>query len=322
MVKRPGKALDKTALVTGGAGFIGSHVVDKLLENKWRVVVVDDFNDYYDPDKKRENVFRHLKKSEFVLVQEDIRNFELLRSVFAKYPISLVIHLAARAGVRASFENPRLYYEVNFMGTLNLLELMREYSVSRLLFASSSSVYGERSIDAFNEIDKTDEQVSPYASSKKAAEVLLRSYASAYGLNTTVLRFFTAYGPRNRPDMACYKFMKAISNGSELIQYGDGYTGRDYTYVEDVAEAVLKATEKKFKFEIFNIGNSKPVKLKKLIAEIEKRVKKTAKINVMPLPEGDVHHTYADVSKAKKMLGWSPTTTLKVGLKNLYEWYK
>lgn len=312
----------KTFLVTGGAGFIGSHVVDALLARGEKVVVVDDFNDFYSPTWKKENIAGASTSKGFELVKADIREAGLFERLFEKQKIDVVVHLAARAGVRPSLENPKLYWDVNVMGSLNLLEAMTKHKVKRLVFASSSSVYGNRDEGPFGESDNTDGQISPYGASKKSLELLVHTYASLYGICSTGLRFFTVYGSRGRPDMACFKFIDAIVRGNELTQYGDGSSGRDYTYIDDIVDGVLKALDNPFEFEIVNLGNENPIRLGDMIAMIEKAVGKKAKKEILPMQAGDVKLTYADSTKAKKLLGWQAVTSFEAGIKKQVEWYR
>lgn len=314
--------MSKTVLVTGGAGSIGSWVVEKLIGRGDKVVAVDNFNNYYSPTLKRKNIESLMGNSRFELVEEDIRSEGVFENIFDNFEVDVVVHLAARAGVRKSLEAPQLYYDVNVMGSLNLLEAMRKRGVMQLVFASSSSVYGDRGSGAFGESDNTNRAISPYAASKKALEVMAHSYSHLYGIQTSGLRFFTAYGPRNRPDMACYLFVDAVSKGKTITRFGDGSSGRDYTYVEDIAGGVLAAIDRPFGYEIFNLGNSSPVKLNELIEKIENVVGKKAVIEEKPMAQGDVEFTFADVSKAKEMLNWEPKVKLDEGLVKLYEWYE
>lgn len=312
----------KTVLVTGGAGSIGSHVVERLISRGDIVVVVDDFNDFYDPRIKRSNVDVYRNHKNYVLYEADIRDPKLFKMVFKKHRVETVVHLAARAGVRPSIDDPQLYWSVNVMGTLNLLEAMRESRVPQLVFASSSSVYGERSGGAFIETDNTDQQISPYGASKKAKEVLTATYAHLYGIKTTGLRFFTAYGPRNRPDMACYLFVNAINKNKPIKVFGDGNTKRDYTYIGDIADGVIAAIDNPMDYELINLGNSKPVMLSKLIRTIEKELGKQAVIVSESEKPGDVPMTYADTKKAKELLGWSAKVGIDEGISKLVEWYE
>lgn len=311
----------ETILVTGGAGFIGSHVCDKLLEKKKKVICVDDFNDYYDPNVKRNNILRNLKNKNFILFKEDIRNFDKLKEIFKNYRPNKVIHLAARAGVRPSIENPFIYEETNVKGTLNLLDLSKNFKIKNFLFASSSSVYGGNKKIPFSEDDKTDNAISPYAATKKAGEVLCYTYSHLYNLNVSCLRFFTVYGPRGRPDMAPYLFTKNILEDKTIKMFGDGSSKRDYTYIEDIVSGILFALEKNFKYEIFNLGNSETVALIDLIKAIEELTGKKAKIKKEKMPLGDVPITYADITKSKKLLNYNPKTSIKEGMKQFIDWY-
>lgn len=312
----------KTVLVTGGAGSIGSHVVDRLMARGDRVIVIDDFNDFYNPEIKRTNADVYKNHKNYVMYEADIREHKIFQQIFKEHKVDTVVHLAARAGVRPSLADPELYWSVNVMGTLNLLEAMREFQVPQLVFASSSSVYGERSGGAFTETDDTDRQISPYGASKKAKEVLTATYAHLYGIKTTGLRFFTAYGPRNRPDMACYLFVDAISKGRPITVFGDGSTKRDYTYIGDIADGVVAAVDNPQDYELINLGNSKPVMLSKLIGTIEKALGKKAIIVNEDEKPGDVPMTYADTKKAKKLLGWSAKVGIDEGICKLVEWYE
>jgi UDP-glucuronate 4-epimerase len=301
-------------LITGGAGFIGSHLTDHLLSLGEKVIVLDNFNDYYSPQLKRKNIAQHSKKKNFYLIKGDIRNYALLKKSFKKFPIRKVVHLAARAGVRPSLENPLLYSEVNLSGTLNLLEVCKRAKLKNFIFASSSSVYGERDKVPFSEKDRVDHQVSPYGATKKAGELFCHCYHHLYDIPITCLRFFTVYGPRQRPDMAIRKFMEAIIKNKPITVYGDGTSSRDYTYIDDIIKGILKSLQKSFDYEIINLGNSKPVTLKNLISKIETSLGKKAVIKKRPLQAGDVSKTYADIKKAKKMLSWKPETILDKGL--------
>lgn len=314
----------KTVLVTGGAGFIGSSLVDKLLDQGKKVVVIDDFNDYYSPSQKVKNIISAKKNRNYVLIKGDIRSINLMDEAFSKYQFETVIHLAARAGVRPSLTQAKLYWDTNVMGTLNLLETMNKYQVKRMIFASSSSVYGNRGQGPFKETDNTDKPVSPYGASKKAMEALCHSYAHVFGIHMAGLRFFTVYGPRNRPDMACFLFTDAIAKNIPITQFGDGNSGRDYTYIDDIVSGIIKAEENidRFRFELLNLGNSSPIKLKSLIEVIEKILDKKAAIKKQEINIADVLLTYADNTKAKKLIGWTPKTTIHEGMQGLVEWYK
>jgi len=312
----------KTILVTGVAGFIGSQVTDKFLEKGNHVIGLDNFNDFYSPELKRKNISHLLSNSKFELVEADIRKPRIFDTLFRKYDVDSVVHLAARAGVRPSLENPQLYWDVNVMGSLNLLESMKLNKIEQLVFASSSSVYGNRTNGPFKETDNTDHQISPYGATKKALEVMAATYASLYKIHTTGLRFFTVYGPRNRPQMACSNFIEALETNSTITKYGDGSTGRDYTYIDDICSGIVAATDKALKYEIINLGNSSPVLLNELIETLATVTGKKPKINQKPIQPGDVEFTFADISKAKKLLGWSPNTSLKDGLTKTVKWYR
>ena len=309
-------------LVTGGAGFIGSHVCDALLKKGYVVVCLDNFNDYYLPERKRKNIEHNLKNKAFFLEEKDITQFKKLKEVFKKHKINTVIHLAARAGVRASLKNPFIYEKVNVKGTLNLLELSRQFNIKTFVFGSSSSIYGLNKKTPFSEDDKTDSLISPYAATKKAGEMLCHAYSKVHGLNVTCLRFFTVYGPRGRPDMAPYLFTKRINQGKPIIRYGDGTSKRDYTYIKDVIQGVLSASKKPYSFEIFNISNSKTIELNKFISVIENLLGKKARIIQKQMPKEDVPITYADISKAKKFLNYNPKTNIEQGMNEFVEWYK
>lgn len=306
-------------LITGAAGFIGSHLTDALLARKHQVTGVDDFNDFYDPQIKRANLTAAYKNPNFQMVEADIRDQNLFKGLFLQQKPDLVVHLAARGGVRPSIKQPKLYYDVNVIGSLNLLESMRMHHVPRLIYASSSSVYGNRTQGPFKETDNTDSQVSAYGATKKALEGLASTYAHLYQIQTTGFRFFTVYGPRNRPGMACSLFVEALMQNKPIIQYGDGTTGRDYTYIDDIIDGIIKSIETPFEYELFNLGNSSPVLLSELIETAAKVVGKKPKIKIEPFQPGDVAFTYADITKAKRLLSWTPRTKLEAGLTNLYQ---
>lgn len=314
--------MKKTVLVTGGAGFIGSHLVKKLLQNNWRVIAVDDFNDFYDPHIKRNNVLMFSKEKDFYMVEGDITDSTFISRIFSKHRPEYVVHLAARAGVRPSLESPRLYTEVNVLGTLNILEEIKKYKIKNFVFGSSSSVYGENKKVPFAEDDPVENQISPYAVTKYAGEHICKMYATLYKMPITCLRFFTVYGPGQRPDLAICKFMVRILKDKPIEMFGDGSTSRDYTYVDDIVEGIYKSLLNPMKFEVFNLGNSNPVTLRELIALIEKTLGKKAKVVKKPMQKGDVERTYADISKAKKILGWEPKTRIEDGLKVMAKWLK
>jgi len=311
----------KNVLVTGGAGFIGSHLCEKLLENNYKVICLDNFNDYYDPRIKKDNIAGSLKNKNFTLVKGDILDKECLENVFSKHNIKKVVHLAAIAGVRPSLINPQEYVDVDIKGTVNLLEVAKKYRVEQFIFGSSSSVYGINSKIPFSEEDRLDLQISPYATAKKCAELYCATYHYLYRIPVTILRFFTVYGPRQRPDMAIHKFTRLMSQGKSIFMFGDGKSERDYTYIDDIVDGILKAIQKTYKFEIFNLGNSKTIKLKDLINCIEDKIKIRVKIEQLPKQPGDVPITCADISRAKRMLGYNPSTSTEEGIENFVKWY-
>lgn len=309
-------------LVTGGAGFIGSHVVDTLLERGDNVICVDNFNDYYNPEFKHENVRLAKLNPNYKLYEIDITNYLALKKIFMKNNVDKIIHLAARAGVRPSIQQPFLYEEVNIKGTLNLLELAKDFKIKNFVFSSSSSVYGNSTKVPFSEKDNVDFPISPYAATKKSAELFCYNYHHLYNIPITCIRPFTVYGPRGRPDMAPYKFTELISTGKPIDMFGDGSMKRDFTYVTDIVFGIIAALDKNLDFEIINLGNSNPVELRRFIQIIEEAVGKKAIINQKPVPPGDVKITYADVSKAKELLGYDPQVKIEEGMNNFVRWYK
>ncbi|MEA3229356.1 MAG: GDP-mannose 4,6-dehydratase [archaeon] len=309
-------------LVTGGAGFIGSHVCDALLRRGDHVACIDNFNDYYDPERKKSNIADAVEDKNFTLFEADILDIAKIREIFDEAQPDKVIHLAARAGVRPSILDPQLYADVNIKGTINLLEVCREFSVKNFVFGSSSSVYGGNENIPFSEKDDVSNPISPYAATKRAGELICHTYHHLYGLNVSCLRFFTVYGPRGRPDMAPFLFTKAIMDGDEINRFGDGTTKRDYTYISDIVSGVLSALDADYAYEIFNLGNSKTVVLKDLIATIEDAVGKKAKIVQRPMQPGDVTITYADISKSRELLGFEPKVSVEEGIRKFVEWYR
>ena len=308
--------------ITGGAGFIGSHLCERLLKDGKEVIAVDDFNDFYDPERKKKNIRDFLKNKKFKVYKEDIRDKDRIKKIFENNKIEVIVHLAARAGIRPSMENPLLYIDVNVNGTLAMLELAKEFNIKKFIFASSSSVYGSNEKIPFSEDDAINNPLSPYAITKIAGEQLCRIYSKLYGIDIICLRFFTVYGPRGRPDMAPYKFTNLIMKNKEIEVYGDGSSKRDYTFISDIIDGVAAAIEKELKFEVINLGDSNPVELKYLIKLIEKNTGKKAKIKLMPEQKGDVPITYADISKAKRLLGYTPKVKIEEGVKRLVEWHK
>lgn len=313
----------KNALITGGAGFIGSHLVDRLLaEGDWSIKVVDDFNDFYDPAIKRANVAAHLKEVSYKLIEADIRDYDALTRVFADTNFDVVVHLAARAGVRPSLVEPRLYSETNINGTVNLLELARETGVPQFVFGSSSSVYGVNEKVPFAEDDPIFNPISPYAATKAAGELLCHSYSHLYGIRIVCLRFFTVYGARQRPDLAIHKFSKLIAEGKPIQMFGDGTTRRDYTYIDDIIQGVRAAIDyDKTNYEIFNLGESQTIELRELVSLLEKHLDAHAVIDRQPMQPGDVPITYADITKSRKMLAYEPMTKIVDGIPRFVEWF-
>ncbi|HVF41508.1 MAG TPA: GDP-mannose 4,6-dehydratase [Pyrinomonadaceae bacterium] len=313
----------RDVLVTGGAGFIGSHLVGRLLaEGVWRVHVVDDFNDFYDPEVKRRNVEPFAGRDDFKLRVADIRDRAALEEIFKGARFDCVVHLAARAGVRPSLSEPVLYAETNINGTLNLLELAREHNVPQFVFGSSSSVYGENEKVPFAEDDKVSEPISPYAATKAAGELLCHTYSHLFGLRCVCLRFFTVYGARQRPDLAIHKFARLISKGEPIPVFGDGTTRRDYTFVDDIVAGVRASMDyRESVYEVFNLGESRTVELRELIALLEKELGREAVIDCKPLQPGDVPQTFADISKARRMLGYDPQTPVEEGIRRFVEWF-
>jgi len=314
----------KNILVTGGAGFIGSHLVERLLaEKNWRVSVVDDFNDFYAPALKRKNVAAHLTNENYQLFEANISDANSLQKIFAENNFDAIVHLAARAGVRPSLKQPKLYAETNVNGTLNLLDLAREFNVKQFVFGSSSSVYGNNEKVPFSEDDKIFQPISPYAATKAAGELLCHTYSHLYDIRTVCLRFFTVYGARQRPDLAIRKFSELIIGGKPIQVFGDGTTRRDYTYVDDIIQGVRAAIDYNGSmFEIFNLGESDTVELKYLIELLEKNLGEKAIVDRREMQPGDVAQTFADISKARTLLNYNPQTKIESGIKKFTDWFK
>lgn len=310
------------ALVTGAAGFIGSHVTETLLADGWEVVGIDSFDPFYDPAVKRENLKGLRRNKAFRLVEGDIRDREALETAAGGGKLDAIVHLAARAGVRPSLEQPRAYMEVNVAGTAEILELARRREVPKLVFASSSSVYGEREGSPFREDDNVDRPISPYAASKKAGELLCHSYHHNHGLTVACLRFFTVYGPRQRPEMAIHTFTRAIEQGEPITIYGDGSSRRDYTYVDDIVNGVVAALERAKGYRIYNLGNHRTVELRELIRLLEEDLGKKAEVKHLPPQPGDVPLTCADIQRAQEELGYSPAVPVERGLELFVEWFE
>lgn len=309
------------SLVTGCAGFIGSNLCEKLLKDGKNVIGVDNFNNYYDPKIKKRNISKILKNKKFKLLKLDILNKTDLDKIFEKNKIDSIVHLAARAGVRPSIENPYLYAQTNVLGTVNLLELAVKFKLKKFVFASSSSVYGNSKKLPFDEEDLCQEIVSPYGASKRAAEFFVESFFKTYGLNAVILRFFTVYGPGGRPDMAPAIFTRRIASKLEISRFGDGNSARDFTYVADIIEGITAALKEDLRFEIINLGDNNPVRLDDFIKIIEEISRKKARIKVMPFQSGDTEKTWANINKAKNLLNWKPKTKISDGMRKYYEWY-
>lgn len=308
-------------LLTGGAGFIGSQVAERLLERGEDLILLDNFNDFYDPRIKLANVERIRRKGDFVLCREDLRDREALATIFERHRPEAVIHLAAYAGVRPSLENPSLYADVNVTGTLHLLEEVRRHPVRHFLFGSSSSVYGVNSKLPFHEDDPVDRPISPYAATKRAGELLCSVYHYNHRFPVTCLRLFTVYGPRQRPEMAIHKFTRQISRGEEIAVYHEGKSRRDYTYIDDIVCGVVAALDRPSGFDIINLGNSRTVILLDLIALLEKALQREARLRMLPPQPGDVPVTYADISRARAKLGFDPQTPIEEGIPRFVEWF-
>ena len=310
-------------LVTGGAGFIGSHVCERLLRDGHSVWAFDDLNPFYDPQLKRANL-RDIQSLAlpFEFIHGDLVDANAVNELFSSVKFDQVIHLAARAGVRPSLEQPALYQRVNVEGTVNILEAARKSGVKKLTIASSSSVYGVNAKVPFSESDPIFSAISPYAASKLACEALGHTYHHVYGFDVAMLRFFTVYGPRQRPDLAIHKFTKLIDAGKPIPVFGDGSTARDHTHISDIVEGVNACTKKEFGFDIFNLGESQTVKLSELIALIEKALGKPAVIDRQPLQPGDVPITFADISKARAKLGYNPQVRVEKGIPLFVDWYR
>lgn len=316
----------KTYLVTGGAGFIGSSLTEKLLNEGNRVIAIDNFCDYYSPLLKEKNVKEFLDNSNYKLYRTDIRNSKDIKEIFDENEIDVIVHLAAMAGVRPSIENPLLYQEVNGMGTQNILEEAKLHSIKSLVMASSSSVYGNCKEIPFRENMIVDFAISPYAATKKSNEVMAHVYHKLNNMNIIMLRFFTVYGPKQRPDLAINKFTRLMLEGKSIPMYGDGTTSRDYTYIDDIVDGIIKSCDyvenNDNVYEIINLGSNNPISLKEMINTIGEVLNVEPNIEVLPMQPGDVDRTYADITKANKLLGYNPSITFKEGIEKFVEWYK
>ncbi|HEY4484772.1 MAG TPA: NAD-dependent epimerase/dehydratase family protein [Nitrospiria bacterium] len=312
----------KKILVTGGAGFIGSHVIDRLLSEGRRVVCLDNFDAFYNPAVKRANLSSSIGHPAFRLIEGDIRDEKTVDGVFREERFDAVFHAAARAGVRPSIQEPALYHDVNVNGTVHLLESARSFGVRNFVFASSSSVYGANNKIPFSESDPADFPISPYASTKRAGELLAHAYHHLYNLPITCLRFFTVYGPRQRPEMAVHAFTRRIHEGSPVSLFGDGSSRRDYTYIADAVDGVVRAIDRPHPYEIINIGEAQTTGLHDLVRILEGLLGKKSHIERLEDQPGDVPMTCADVGKARRLLGYEPRTTLEEGLQKFVEWFK
>lgn len=336
-----------TYLVTGGSGFIGSHLVERLLKEGHSVINIDNFDDFYDYQIKIKNTLESLentnefqfsnkendiqnlisvsKSKHYTLYYQDIRDKDGLEKIFKNHQIDLIIHLAALAGVRPSIERPLEYEEVNVRGTMNLWELSNQFGIKKFVCASSSSVYGNNEKTPFSETDNVDQPISPYAATKKCGEILGHVYHSLYHIDMIQLRFFTVYGPRQRPDLAIHKFTNLISKDQEIPFYGDGNTARDYTYIDDIIDGIIKSIhhlENNSKvYEIINLGESEVISLSEMLSVIEKNLDKIATKKILPLQQGDVQKTNADITKARNLIGYRPTINFQNGTKKFVEWF-
>ncbi len=309
-------------LVTGGAGFIGSHLSERLVNEGNTVCCLDNFNDYYDPAIKRRNIEALQQSTQYNLVEGDIRDVTLLSQLFDKHSFDVVVHLAARAGVRPSVQQPLLYEEVNVRGTMNLLEQTKKHAIKKFVVASSSSVYGNNKKVPFSEDDPVDNPISPYAATKKACELICYTYHSLYDISTTCLRFFTVYGPRQRPDMAIHKFTRWVDCGEPIHIYGDGSARRDFTFITDIIDGIMQSIKRCNGYHIYNLGESKVIGLMDLVAVIERNLDKKAQILYHPPQPGDVRVTYADISKARQELDYNPQVTIEDGIREFVKWYR
>jgi UDP-glucuronate 4-epimerase len=309
-------------LVTGGAGFIGSHLCGRLLREGHRVVCLDNFDDFYNPEIKRRNIQETIGEAQFELIEGDIRDTQVIARIFRGRTFDVVIHLAARAGVRPSIDYPKLYEEVNCQGTINLLDACREFETKNFVFASSSSVYGGNSKVPFSEEDRVDTPISPYGATKRAGELFCYSYHRLFDINITCLRYFTVFGPRQRPEMAIHKFTRLIDGGEKVPMYGDGQSMRDYTYIDDIIDGTLGAISRNKGYEIYNLGESRTIRLTDLIQMLEEALGKTAIIEGCPEQRGDMSITYANIEKARRKLGYAPRVSMEEGIGRFVEWYR
>jgi len=312
----------KRVLVTGAAGFIGSHLTDALLARGDEVLGLDEFNDYYDPAVKRGNLAGALAQPGFALVEADICDEAALRAAFERFRPEVVVHLAARAGVRPSLQDPNLYHRVNVVGGQHILDACRDFGPSHLVFASSSSVYGGSTAVPFTEDDPVMRPISPYAATKRMNELQAHVYSHLYGLHVTMLRFFTVYGPRQRPDMAIHKFTRNLLRGEPIPVFGDGSTRRDYTYIDDIVQGLLGCVDTPLRYEILNLGESRTTTLAELVEMVARHAGRPAVIDRRPVQPGDVEITYADISRARRLVGYAPRFDMDEGIRRFVAWYR
>lgn len=310
-----------TILITGAAGFIGSHVAEAYLIQGNSVIGLDNLNDFYDPEIKKENISQLEKYETFKFVKGDILDENVIDELFSTTKISLLVHLAAMAGVRPSISQSSYYTDVNIKGTVNLLEACKKYQVKKILFASSSSVYGNNKKVPFSEEDVVDYPVSPYAATKKAGELICHTYSHLYDLSIACLRFFTVYGPKQRPEMAIHLFTDAIQNGRPISVFNEGHCLRDYTYIDDIVQGMLSIAKSDFKFDVINLGESETISTLDMIRLIEKELGKRAQLNLLAAQPGDVDQTFADISRAKQKYDYRPKVSIQDGIKRFVAWY-
>lgn len=309
-------------LVTGGAGFIGSHLCGRLLREGHRVVCLDNFDEFYDPEIKKRNLQESMGEAQFELIEGDIRDTQLIHRIFRGQTFDVIVHLAARAGIRPSIDYPKLYEEVNIQGTINLLDACREFGIKSYVFASSSSVYGGNRKVPFSEEDRVETPISPYGATKRAGELFCYTYHRLFGINIACLRYFTVYGPRQRPEMAIHKFTRLIEENERVPMYGDGQSMRDYTYIDDIIDGTMGAIYGNKGYEIYNLGESHTTRLSDLIRMLEEAFGKRAIIERLPEQRGDMPITYANIEKARRKLGYSPRVSMEEGIARFVEWYK
>ncbi|MFL0269962.1 GDP-mannose 4,6-dehydratase [Candidatus Clostridium radicumherbarum] len=311
----------KTVLVTGGSGFIGSNLCEKLLVLGYNVINLDNFNDYYSPLIKIKNIKNALENKNYKVIDGDIQDKNLLTSIFNLNRVDIIIHLAALAGVRRSLNNPLEYIDVDIKGTVNLLECARKYNTKKFIFASSSSVYGHNFLP-FKETDTIASQISPYAAAKASGELFCKTFNNLYDIPIVCLRFFTVYGPRQRPEMAIYNFTSRISEGRAISIFGNGTSSRDYTFIDDILDGIVSSMNLNCSFEIFNLGNSNPTNIEYLVTLIEENLGKKALIDYTLMQPGDVPHTFADISKAQSLINYAPKVSIEKGIEEFINWFK